>query len=336
MHRMLFEFQSTHPEYFVTTAITGLLKDGSLSHQVVRHNDIEATRTLFSSILGEYIYSIHTSESSCWREEVAQLDLNQFTTLFSSKVSSSMIGLNKRVSSISLDKDPLLLPPGERISVAPLPTPPPATIPTSGAVKASKPVSTGSFFGSSTNTNSGSFSNKEKSSKVSASVSNFFTQSKKESVPEKKVENSKPAVASTPMAVDDEEDDEWDDGSGYKPSKANLQKRVKKNILDDDDAWEAAAVHTAALEKQSKDEKKSNDNDKSECNSVEMGVEEAEKLKAKKKVYTRGAMDDFVNDHSFEGDDEPKAVTASATALGPNNRKKKLVEKVNLLKLCSY
>jgi len=318
---MLYEFHNKHTEHFATISICGLNKEGMYRTVVVPRAEVDTARLEFSKIMTEFIYSLHINKSSQWQEEVAQLDLAQMSALFAG---DGFVEKLSGISNVSCDlAENVLLPAGTKVSVTRIvPDAPTRT------VSASAPASS-SGFGTkpAPSSTSSASSSKPAPSKaaVSSAVAGFFGKSSAPAKPKPVaappvaapavVESTcAPSSASTRVIQDDEDDDEWDDGSGYKPKKSNLSKRVAKSILDDDEAWDSASKNAQAAA------------DSTTAMDIE-NVDNADQTKAKRgkhAIVQRGAMDDFVNDGSFEGDAK---VVASAGNGTPGERKKKLVEK---------
>ena len=206
------------------------------------------------------------------------------------------------------------------------------------------PTAVSSFFSSSSTTSNNNNNNKnnskteKKTTKDNSKPNIFASSNKNKNTSNKNTSNKNPSnpeistkeeiadanndtdTNSKSKTIIDDDDEEWDDGSGYKPKKSNLSKR-NKTILDDEEMWENTK-ETPAEESVPVDPMEV---DVDGVDGVE-GVGEdktTEKKKKKPVLVSRGAMDDYVNDHTFEGDDVV-APTVTST-----ERKKKLVEKVS-------
>lgn len=350
--RMLYEFHDKNSQHFATIAIGGFNKDGMYRTVVVPRTEVDASRGQFSKIMTEFVYSLHINKSSQWQEEVAQLDFEQMSNLFAEDCFVEKVN---RIGSVSCDlKHNVLLPAGTKVSVNRVvpPVPPARTVSTpaaaasssgsGGAGNQSNPFTIGKSVSAPNTSIFGNNSTAPVKTTVSAAVSGFFSKNTVESKLKPKPKGASTTVdasstqgsadktaspagaavsATSRVIQDDEDDDEWDDGSGYKPKKSNLAKRVPKNksILDDDEVWD--------------DAKTAKDTDPV-CTPMEVeNVVENKGKKGKHALVQRGAMDDFVNDGSFEGDAKvgPGGVCldegVNGSGSGAGGRKKKLVEK---------
>ena len=61
--------------------MSGVSKDNVFTTKVVAETDVAETKNSFKEITDEFIYSVHLEASATWEEQVAQLDLRQFTQL---------------------------------------------------------------------------------------------------------------------------------------------------------------------------------------------------------------------------------------------------------------
>ena len=317
------------PSLFATISLSGVSKDGIFSTKVVPETDVSETKNCFHQITDEFVYSVHLEASSTWEEQVAQLDLKQFTQLL---FDDSFVKKINGISRVCCDlKRNILLPYGERI-----PTSTNGTAARPGADAAAIPVAKVSQVAKENTIGSNQAAHPPaasvtKAASVPSAVSSFFTSTKvekKRTVAEiSKTTSDKctvdkvdvPAVGVTAPAVGVaapvEDEEEWDDGSGYKPQKSNLSKRSgAKHILEDEDAWTHVPTATAPGDSDTQDAGSA-----SLESQAPVPEETGKGGKRKTPLVTRGAMDDFVNDHTFEGDE--------AVPPAPE-RKRKLVEKV--------
>lgn len=315
-------YKSVNGTISVSYLVVGTNQHGGLSFVVASESELDSVRSALTLVRSEELYAIHKVKSVANKTEIQALEFEQASEILLMNHPNTKEFLSNEggyITCPSIEVKPL----GQRILSA-------SYVPNSVSVQAKEPIKT-----------STTKSTSEKplasiatvaapvviKSKSSIQANSFF--SSKPTPTTVKVEPSKVEVKPEPVAtsaedtlvkevpqkrvgkiaIDDDEDEEWD--AGYKPDPQRLKERV-----------EAAAPVRAVISTGS--DEKDLDEDVEEDEAITAGGAG----KKKSKVVLRGAMDDYMEDVAIA---EHKHAEANPDA--PKPKKRKLVEKVLILLL---
>eukprot|EP00602_Paraphysomonas_sp_CaronLab_P001286 CAMPEP_0185022474 /NCGR_PEP_ID=MMETSP1103-20130426/5178_1 /TAXON_ID=36769 /ORGANISM="Paraphysomonas bandaiensis, Strain Caron Lab Isolate" /LENGTH=465 /DNA_ID=CAMNT_0027554551 /DNA_START=1 /DNA_END=1398 /DNA_ORIENTATION=- len=358
--RVLSEYLDQHPELHSSHVIIGERNGAHYSFSIAPVDKLEEEKKLFDKISNSHLYALHSAPTSNDQLQACSMDKEQ---------ASAMLLSNNKVESLVNDsgavkyKDLNVLPAGEKLSSsAPeIVKPTPSSTGSKNKVTANRPVSKPTATPAAKKI-------AEQKEKVASKARSFFESGKSTSAQSKLTTPSAPSSneSSTQQnlgegirrnesgvkedrkmevvkKVEDDEEAEWDDGSGttYVPNKENIKKRkvapgapegsggmhqsdaIVAGAEDSNSGYDSSGASSddsdAEGAKKAKSKSKAK---KSSDEGVESGTpgKKGRKRAAASCIPVHGAMDDILEDLNHKGNED------GTPAKKP--KRKKLVEKM--------
>lgn len=323
-------YKSTNPSVAVSYLVVGTSQQGGLSYIVASESELDNIRSALKPVRSEELYAIHKVRSVTNKAEMQASEYEQASEILLMGHPNTQDFLSNGGGYItypSVEVKPL----GQRIlsaSYVAVPAQTKETIKASVTKNiAEKPMTTAASVPAVTKSKSSIQANSffsAKSTPATAKLQPAAVEALKvEPKPEPSVIAEEPSTKEAPqkrvgkIAIDDDEDEEWD--SGYKPDPKRLKERVEA-------AGPARAVISTGSE-----EMDLSDEAESAADAADEGAAAGGKKKGKGKVVKHGAMDDYMEDVAIA---EHNHAVANPDA--PKPKKRKLVEKVKLDTLVTF
>lgn len=335
-------YKKANPNIAVSYLVVGASSSGGLSYIVTTESELDSVRINLSPVRSEELYSIHKVRSAINRAEIQALEYEQASEMLLMSHPNShefLSNVGGYIVCSAIDVKPV----GQRILSAnhssQISSQAKETIKASvsKSITEKSTVQTPSASVSATSTTAAAAPAVLKS-KSSIQATNFFAAkaapapAKAATAVEPEIVNETKPVAPTQVAgeiaakeappkrvgkvaIDDDEDEEWD--SGYKPDPQRLKERVDTTVPA------RAVISTGSEEMDLSDDV---EEDALDVMDPAAAAAAKKKSKGKGKMVLHGAMDDYMEDVAIA---EHNRAEANPDAAKP--KKRKLVEKVNVM-----
>lgn len=332
------KYKKANESIAVSYLVVGTANHGGLSYIVATESELDSVRLGLSPVRSEELYSIHKVPSAVNRAEIQALEFEQASEMLLMSHPNSqefLTNVGGYITCPKIDVKPV----GQRIlssnHTSQVSTQVRETIKASVSKSIAEKPSLSAASSSTASSSTAAPAPVVLKSKFSIQATNFFA-AKATPAPAakptptvtaevaKETKNIVPTQAATEetpkesapqkrvgkIAVEDDEDEEWD--AGYKPDPLRLKERV------DTTAPVRAVISTGSEEMDLSDDAAEDAVD------ADAGAGAKKKGKGKGKVVLHGAMDDYMEDVAIA-----EHHRAEANADAPRPKKRKLVEKVS-------